>query len=295
MKNKKAAAHGAAMLTVFIWGTTFISTKLLLTDFYPIEILLLRFSIGLLALLLAYPKRLKETTLKQELTFAAAGLCGVTLYYLLENIALTDTTASNVGVILSALPFFTAILSRLFLPSKEKLSGSFFIGFAAAMTGIVLLSFGGERIELRPIGDLLALGAGLVWAAYSLLTKRIGGFGFPVVQTTRRVFAYGIAFMLPMLLFFPTRADLSRFANPVHWLNLLFLGLGASALCFVTWGFAVNRLGAVKTSVYIYTVPMITVVASILVLGERMTVVSAIGTGLTIAGLLISEIKWKRK
>lgn len=295
MKNKKAAAHGAAMLTVFIWGTTFISTKLLLTDFYPIEILLLRFSIGLLALLLAYPKRLKETTLKQELTFAAAGLCGVTLYYLLENIALTDTTASNVGVILSASPFFTAILSRLFLPSKEKLSGSFFIGFAAAMTGIVLLSFGGERIELRPIGDLLALGAGLVWAAYSLLTKRIGGFGFPVVQTTRRVFAYGIAFMLPMLLFFPTRADLSRFANPVHWLNLLFLGLGASALCFVTWGFAVNRLGAVKTSVYIYTVPMITVVASILVLGERMTVVSAIGTGLTIAGLLISEIKWKRK
>ena len=73
--------------------------------------------------------------------------------------------------------------------------------------------------------------------------------------------------------------------------NLLYLGLGASALCFVTWNFAVKELGAVKTSVYIYLVPVVTVVTSALVLGERLTPLSGVGTGLTLAGLLLSEYR----
>lgn len=93
---------------------------------------------GLLVLLLVYPRHLKGTSRQQELTFAAAGLCGICLYYLLENIALTYTMASNVGVIISVAPFFTAILSHLFL-KEEKPRASFLIGFAVAMAGIALI------------------------------------------------------------------------------------------------------------------------------------------------------------
>ncbi|WP_285946081.1 DMT family transporter [Thomasclavelia cocleata] len=107
--SKYLFGHIAALLTIFIWGTTFISTKILLVDFKPIEILFFRFLIGLIALLIIYPKRLKKTTKDQEITFALAGLCGVTLYFLLENIALTYSMASNIGVIISIAPFFTAI------------------------------------------------------------------------------------------------------------------------------------------------------------------------------------------
>lgn len=89
MKNKNKTGHLAALLTIIIWGTTFISTKVLLVDFQPVEILFFRFLMGLLALLIIYPHRLKGTTRKQEMTFIAAGLCGICLYYLLENIALT--------------------------------------------------------------------------------------------------------------------------------------------------------------------------------------------------------------
>ena len=89
MESDTIRGHLAALLTILIRGTTFISTKVLLVGFQPAEILFLRFVIGLLALLLASPRRLKGTTPRQELTFAAAGLCGVCLYYLLENIALT--------------------------------------------------------------------------------------------------------------------------------------------------------------------------------------------------------------
>lgn len=144
MESKKTIGHLSALLTVLIWGTTFISTKILLVDFHPVEILFYRFIIGFLALIAACPKRSKRGSLKQELTFAAAGLCGISLYYLLENIALTFTLASNVGVIVSAAPLFTAILSCLFMKSEEKLHANFFIGFAAAMAGIVLISFNGS-------------------------------------------------------------------------------------------------------------------------------------------------------
>ena len=291
MKNRTLTGHLAALLTILIWGTTFISTKLLLGTFQPIEILFFRFVLGWLALLIACPRRLKGTTARQELTFAAAGLCGVCLYYLLENIALTFTLASNVGVIISVAPFFTAILSHL-LTKEERLRPSFFVGFAVAMAGIFLISFQGSALTVSPVGDLLALLAALVWAGYSLLTRRVSSFGFPTILATRRIFTYGLLFMLPVLPLSGFRLELSRFATPVILFNILYLGLGASALCFVTWNFAVKLLGAVKTSVYIYIVPVVTVLSSVLILREPITPATALGTALTLAGLFLSE--WHR-
>ena len=291
MENKKTIGHLAALLTILIWGTTFISTKVLLADFQPVEILFFRFAMGFLALLIVCPYRMKGTTAKQEFTFVAAGLCGICLYYLLENIALTYTLASNVGVIISVAPFFTAILSHIFMKGEERLRANFFIGFIVAMAGLCLISFNGSALQLNPAGDLLALVASFVWACYAVLTRKIGSFGYSTILTTRRVFFYGILFMIPALFLFGFEAELSRFTNPVYLLNILFLGLGASALCFVTWNFAVKLLGAVKTSIYIYMVPVITVVTSVLILHEKITAMAAIGTILTLVGLLLSESK----
>lgn len=291
MEHNRMAGHAAALFTVLVWGTTFISTKVLLTDFQPVEILFFRFVLGLLALLIACPRRLRGTDWRQELTFAAAGLCGVCLYYLLENIALTYTLASNVGVIISASPFFTALLTHLLTRGKEKLRPAFLLGFGVAMAGVFLISFNGARLALDPMGDLLAVAAALVWACYSLLSRKISSFGYHTILTTRRVFAYGILFMLPALALFGFRPDLSRLADPVNLANLLFLGLAASALCFVTWNFAVRAIGAVGTSLYIYLVPVVTVAASLVVLHEQITPLAVLGTLLTLAGLLLSEAK----
>lgn len=294
MNDKKAAGHPAALITIIIWGTTFISTKLLLESFKPAEILFLRFVIGFLALIAVCPKRLPKTTGRQELTFAAAGLCGICLYYLLENIALTYTMASNVGVIISIAPFFTAVLTHIFMKDDEKLRANFFAGFVVAMIGICMISFNGSKMQFDPVGDLLAAAAAIVWACYSVLTRKIGAFGYNTILTTRRVFAYGILFMIPALFLFDCRISPAKLTDPACLGNLLFLGLGASALCFVTWNIAVRTLGAVKTSVYIYLVPVITVAASALILHERITVMSAAGTVLTLLGLVISEYRGRR-
>lgn len=293
-RKKDIQGHLFAFVTIFIWGTTFISTKILLKAISPIEILFIRFTIGFIVLLVFCPHRLKVKDRKQELYFAAAGLCGVTLYYLFENIALTYTFASNVGVIISIAPFFTAIFAHLFL-DREKLRLQFFIGFAVAVMGIFLLSFNGSNnLKLNPLGDILAVLAAVVWAAYSVLTKRISGFHYNTIQATRRIFFYGLVFMVPALFIFGFEPKVNQLMQPVILFNILFLGLGASALCFVTWNTSVKILGAIKTSVYIYMVPVITVITSVIVLRETITGVAVFGIVLTLSGLIISEMKSKK-
>lgn len=294
-ETNRAKGHLAAFITILIWGTTFISTKVLLKDFTPIEILFIRFIIGYIALWCVRPKFMPLKSRKQEGTFLLAGLCGICLYYLLENISLTMTQASNVGVIISTAPFFTAILTRLVSREKEPLGIPFFLGFVAAMAGISLISFSDGSASLNPTGDFLALLAAFIWACYSVLTKKISGYGYSTIETTRRVFFYGIMFMVPVMLFSGFTPDLKALISPISLGNMLFLGLGASALCFVTWNAAVRILGAVRTSVYIYLVPVITVTASVIVLKEQITMKSCIGMLLTLAGLWISEQKWGGK
>lgn len=290
MNPETRTGHLAALVTVLIWGTTFISTKVLLTAFSPIEILLFRFVLGYLALWAVCPRVLRGVTPRQELYFAGAGLTGVTLYYLLENIALTYTTASNVGVIVSVNPCFIAILTFLVF-REERLRPSFFVGFVLAMAGICLISFVGSPVALDPLGDLLALLAALAWAVYSVLLKHIGTFGCPTLQVTRRIFFYGLVWMLPTLPFLGFSPDWAALLRPAMLGNSLYLGLGASALCFVTWGLAVERLGPVKTSVYIYLVPIITVAGSAVVLHETLTPTALLGMALTLLGLMVSQKK----
>ena len=141
------------------------------------------------------------------------------------------------------------------------------------------------------MGDILSVAAAIVWALYSVLTKKISSFGFNTIQVTRRIFAYGIVFMIPFLFLFDCRFDFSECFDINHILNILFLGIGASALCFVTWNFAVKKIGAVKTSAYIYLVPIITVAVSFFVLNEKQSIRSVLGIVMTLFGLFLSERK----
>lgn len=290
-QNQSSLGHLLALFTIVVWGTTFISTKVLLRTFSPVEIMFSRFLIGFVLLLLFSPKPLRLQSKRQEWLFVGAGLSGITLYCLLENIALTLSSASNVSIVVTIAPFFTALLSGWVLKA-EKPRPQFYVGFAAAITGVVLISYNGSSaLQLNPLGDLLALLAAMTWAVYSILTRKIGQLGHSTIQTTRHIFFYGLLFMLPTLFFMDFPAMLKGFTNPVNLGNILFLGAGASALCFVTWNTAMKILGAIKTSVYIYLVPVVTVATSVLVLHEPLTPVLILGAALTLVGLWLSETK----
>jgi drug/metabolite transporter (DMT)-like permease len=288
-KTSELSGHFVALVTILIWGVTFVATKILLEAFTPVEILFIRFLLGFAVLWIVYPKFMGFGDFRREGLLMGAGFCGVTLYFLFENIALTYTLASNVGVLVSVAPFFTAIIAWKFL-NAERLAPIFFVGFACAIAGISMIYFNGVSVfKLNPAGDALAILAAFVWAVYSVLIKRIGEYGLNTIMVTRRAFFYGLAFMLPVLCFSGFSPSLTALSNPRYLLNIMFLGLGASAVCFVTWNFSVKRLGAVKTSVYIYLVPVVSVVSAAIVLREKITWLAALGTALTLAGLVISE------
>ena len=136
--------------------------------------------------------------------------------------------------------------------------------------------------------------AALVWSVYSTLVDRIADAGYETLAATKRIFAWGLLFMMPAVPFAGAFPALGL-VDPLVVANLLFLGLGASAACFATWNFAVKHLGAVVTSTYIYLVPALTGAASALVLGEPVTAPIVAGVALTIAGLMLSNRKGSRR
>jgi len=289
-ESKTLLGHIAALTCICVWGVSFVMIVTLLQSFTPVEILLFRFGLAMLALHLIYPKRMGKTTRKQELFFAAAGLTGVVSYFLAQDFALLYTAASNVSVIVAISPVFTVFLTWWFL-RKGRPRGVFFLGAALAVGGIALINFAGRQLELHPAGDFLAVLAALSWAVYSVLMKRIGGFGYHTIQATRRVFLYGLLFLIPVLLLSDVRLGLERFLELPNLGSILYLGLGASAVCFVLWNFALDQLGPVKVSVYVYLVPLVGVVASVLFLGETLTWLSVSGIVLVLAGLALSNRK----
>ena len=275
--------HLLALFTIICWGTTFISTKILLVDFSPIEILLTRFVIGLSILYIIRPEPLKLRHEEHRLYLVVAAL-----YYLMENIALTYTYASNVGIISSTAPFFAAILASFTL-RKHAITGPFIVGFIISMIGIVFIALEESSLNINPKGDILALGAAVLWAVYAVVLKKICAFGYDMIVITREIFLYGVILMIPPVVFMGFNIDLIYLLEPVNLANMLYLGIGASAICFLTWNFATKYLGVVKTTVYIYACPVVTVITAYLVLNEPITLYKLIGMILAIVGLVISQ------
>lgn len=288
MKREKIAGNLIALFTVSLWGVTFVSTRILLASFTPEEILAARFSLGYLALRLTPSQPIPFVSIKREALFAFGGLTGVTLYFLFENIALMHTYVSNVSVIVASSPFFIAVLAWLCLGSQRP-GVNFCAGFILAMCGIVLVTCKGAGMEFNFLGDSLAFMATLSWALYSIIIRKLSACGYNSIAITRRVFFYGLVFMLPLVFMDNFHISLEEVLSPVNLVNLLFLGLGASAMCFATWTFALKSLGAAKASAYIYLVPVIAIIASSLILNERIGALTILGAALAILGLIISE------
>lgn len=309
--NQTIKGHGAALLSVIIWGTTFISSKIVLDCLSPIELLIYRFSVGLVVLTLLDSHKLVwkgkrpeksdasdragisaggHLGLKKksdEIYFIFAGLTGVTLYYLLENVSLTCTTASNAGVIVSTAPFFTALAAWM-LRKEKCISIRFLVGFVLALSGIILISFQGGSVSLNPLGDFLALCAAFVWGFYSVFSKWITEKGYPVIAATKRIITWGLLFMIPFGFFMGFSFEPEILFRPQVLAHVIYLGISASAMCFVLWNYAVDRLGVITSGVYIYLTPVVTVALSIPVLHETFTWYTGAGMLLTIVGLVIS-------
>ncbi len=288
-KSEKPAGHILAAATITVWGTTFISSKILLTQFTPLQVMILRFTIAYITLTILGRRKVK-TTWREEFTFFLLALTGTTFYFLFENKALTHTFASNVSIILSAAPILTAVLAHFFT-KDEKISGRVIFGSLLAFAGTALVVFNGTVVlHLNPMGDILSLGAALCWASYSVILKKQVN-SYDPVYLTRKVLLYSILTTLPLLFAEGGNFPLREAVRPVYLCHLLFLGVLGSGICYVAWNMAAKKLGIVMTNNYIYLNPFITMAAAGLILHEAVTFMGVLGAAFIISGVAAAGSK----
>lgn len=283
--NKSAAwgFHALAFITIFVWGTTFASTKVLLNHHLtPSEIMCYRFGI---AYVLSWfcTRRLWADNITDELFLALAGLSGGTVYFLAENTALQYSITSNVALIVCSTPILTALLAIMFIRA-ERLTGRLVAGSLIALAGMGLVILNGKILKFHPIGDALAFVAALSWAIYSVVLRRFDG-KYSMWFVTRKIFFYGLLTMFPVILFDGEPLHLEAFASPAVTLNILFLGVVASMLCFYSWNVVLEKLGTIRASNYLYSQPIVSLACSVTILHEPLTMIAVGGTALILFGI----------
>ncbi|MDO5130902.1 MAG: DMT family transporter [Prevotellaceae bacterium] len=289
--------HIVAFLTVAVWGTTFVWTKLLIINgLSPAQIFTLRFIIAYVLLTGFSMWRGRHKWLsdnwRDELTMMALGLTGGSMYFLTENESLRFTTATNTSLIVCSCPLFAMLIIALFYRS-ERFSARQVWGSIVALAGMAAVVLNGHFVlHLSPLGDTLAFSACLCWALYTLLMKPVMG-RYPAMFITRKVFFYGILTILPYYIFVPDMPSWDVLMRPEVALNLLFLGSVASMLCYLTWSWCMKGLGAVVCTNWVYVNPITTIIAAWLILDEQITVYFLIGSILIIMGMYLSSKKLK--
>ena len=283
--TKNYIYHLIAILTVGIWGLTFISTKVLIEHgLSPQEIFLLRFLMAYLGIWFISPRKLFADNWKDELWLLWGGVTGGSFYFFTENTALEITLATNVAFIVCTAPLLTTILSLL-IYKKEKATAGLVGGSLLALVGVALVVYNGHFImKISPLGDFLTLLAAFSWAFYSLIMKKMSG-RYRTTFITRKIFFYGILTILPAFILHPWQFSLSGLWQPAVWMNLLFLGVLASLVCFVVWNIILKQLGTVRASNYIYLNPLFTLIGSAVLLDEQFTVMSLMGAMLILGGV----------
>lgn len=301
MSDKVKIGHGAllwfhlgAVLTIIAWGISFVSTKVLLEHgLQPTEVYVYRTLLAYILVLCVCHRRIFSNSLRDELLFVACGLCAGSLYFIAENTALEYTLVSNVSLIVTLSPLITTLLVGA-LYKSEKPGKGVLVGSFIALIGVGFVIFNSSLVlDVKPLGDMLSLAAAISWAVYSLVLRKLNAF-YTVMFISRKTFFYGMLTALPFLFAQPYHTPFREFLDFDVWSNFLFLGVFCSMLAFIIWAWANKGLGAVKANNYLYFQPVVTLIASALLLGENVSVIGYTGCALILVGVWVSD-RWGGK
>ena len=289
-RNDLPLIVGLFAINVF-WGGSFIANAIALKSIGPIEIASIRFFIAapLLAVITLLWKgpgifRIEK---KDFPAILAMSITGVTLQYIIQVTAQSYTTAINASLLINTSTFFILFLSAMFL--AEKLTTSRIIGAFIGFGGVALLVSGGTlAFSLGQIGDAMIVVCALLWAIYSIVGKKISGKYHPLT-VLNWIFIIGTVCMAPFYFLTP-HADPMTIPMPAL-ASILFLSVFCSIIAYLVYNVALETMDASQVAIFIYFVPLATIVLAWLVLGEGLTVASGIGGLLVLAGMWIAERK----
>lgn len=278
----------AMLVAVFVWGGSFIATKAGVADIPPIAFAVLRFAVavvglGVVHLLTRTPIRVERDLWRPVLV---AALTGVTLTYVLENTALKFTTAGNSALFIAASPLVTMASAVLFL--KERLTWRMGLGSLVAFGAMLALV--GASFGETGFGDVLMALNTLVGAVYAMASKKLADRMSPLTALTV-TFAIGTLVLLPCAGLEAWLTHAPWHVTPTAVGSLLFLGLGSSCLAYWLWMFALGRMSAATAGLYLYLMPVVTLLLSAHLLGEQLTPLKLVESCLILLGVYLAVSK----
>jgi drug/metabolite transporter (DMT)-like permease len=277
-----------ALISISLWGVSFVSTKALLVKLDPFSIIVFRFGIGalfLLSIIFLQRNRL-VVSFKYIPHLIVLGVFGVFIHQVLQATALLGINASSAGWLISFSPIFTVILSMLFLHERMTIKKA--MGMMLAILGVLLVttSRSGQSFEFHMnMGFILMLLSTLNWAVYSVLVKRLK-IPYPPLVVTFYMSLIGLILTTPFLIRNKGWESLSLL-NYTEWSHLLFLGVFVSGIAYWYWGKALEVLEASKVSMFLYLEPITTLIAAVLLLHEKVFFINVVGGLVIIFGVII--------
>ncbi len=280
------------LLTVLIWAGNVSVVKIGLRTLSPHGFNAVRLGLGALAYAVALALSREKFKLGRKgdvLKAGGLGLLGMTAYQVFFIQAIARMDASAASVVMGTSPLFIALLATAV--GKERISPAGWTGIAISAAGILLVVSGDNGAVLLSWeamgGAVLIVLANICWAGYTVFSKpvleRNSAFRLSAVSTILGTLAY-----LP----FATRDALAvdwAGIGAVGWAAILYSGLLSIFVGFTIWYKSVRAVGSAKTGVYSNLTPVLAVLIAAAVLGDRLTVLQAVGAAITLSGVYLTR------
>jgi len=259
-----------------IWGINFVAIKYLLTEISPVNLILFRFIAGSIFLffLLLFIEDVK-IPLKDFLHLCLLGAIGITIYQFFFTYALKYTSVTNVSIIINTSPLYGGILASLF--GFEKFQPKRLFAIITGFFGVyILITKGSFLLEGGDTtGNTLAILSSIFWALYTILSKPLLDKHSPLKVTTYSMLS-GAALLCP---FIPFYLDLEEYGalSLTGWACLLYTVVFSIVIAFFLWYRGVSRIGASRTMIYQYSVPVFAAFSAFLLLDEKLYLSQLVG------------------
>lgn len=284
----------ALLFAVFVWGISFINTKFLLQELPPVTIALFRQAPALITLLILMKASGENFRLSKRdwALFPVATLFGIVLYAMFENIGLQYTSASTAAMLVAAIPVFVLVIESITDRRRLSLQSLGFI--VASIIGVYFVLFENGLPDFSTSsfkGNLFVFLAMLAWIVYTFLNKRLGDRHSSLKMTTMQTF-----FAIPMFLVFSI-GEMPQWHVPsaMGMLHFAFLGIFCSALAYMFYFIAIQKMGPVIPSAFLNLLPLVTILFSAFTLHERLTWLQWVGAALIIVSLMAMSIARNRE
>lgn len=293
-KNTHLATYMFLMLTVAIWGGTFVAVKIIVADVAPLVGAFLRFLLASLCLIpvLIYKEKSTALVSKRDLPLLILlGLSGITFYNFFFFNGLAMTSSINGGLIIAFSPVLTTVLSPFILGENLRLRQV--LGFVISLSGVIFIISKGSLSLLASLqvnkGDIYISAGAFCWSVYSMGGKIATRKYSPLLSTT---YACMLGTFFLLIAAFPQLQSFSLQQLTYKSMTaLIFMGVVASALSFVWWYDGIKKIGASKAAIFQNFIPVFSALFSVLILGEKFKIYHFSGAVLVILGVLISNQK----